>query len=404
MKITNNSISDLSKKECTGCRLCGDICPKHSILFAEDNEGFFYPIIDEETCISCGLCYNLCPALNVSKWARTEQSYAIYANDIIKRNAGSSGGFFGLLAEHVLNDGGHIWGAAFDENFKLVHRKADGINELSPLLKSKYIQSDLTGVYTQIKRDIQNGILTLFCGTPCQVNALKNYIGRDTTNLITVDFVCHGVPSQNLFDRCIQWYEEKHKVKIELFQFRYKGVGVKHPHSFAMRFIGEQKNRVGLHYEFPYYFGFQKHITLRPSCYQCKWACSKRAGDITLGDYWGIENFIPQLNAKDGISMILCNTHKGHELLDSLIAENIVTAYALNVENAARNNRCLQEPFSIKPERELFFRHLREWDFDKVVNIHLTPKRKWIFDLYYGIPKPIRDIIRKLMNNRMRYE
>lgn len=294
--------------------------------------------------------------------------------------------------------------AAFDENIKLIHKKADTINELPSLLKSKYVQSDLTGVYAQIKKDICNGILTLFCGTPCQVNALKNYIGGDIANLITVDFICHGVPSQNLFDKSIRWYEEKHKGKIEWFQFRYKGIGVKHPQSFAVRMIGEGKNRVGLHYEFPYYFGFQKYITLRPACYHCKWACSERSGDITLGDYWGIEKYIPKLDAKDGVSMILCNSFKGQELLDTIRTENIVTTHTLTLENAIENNGCLQGPSSIKVEREVFFHHLREWDFDEVVNKHLTPKRKWIFDLYYGIPKPIRDMIRKLMDKRMKYE
>jgi len=400
----SKSIACLSKDECTGCRLCGDCCTKSSISFREDKEGFFYPIVDESTCVDCGLCAKVCPALHVEQYDRGKKSYAVYANETMKREAGSSGGFFGLLAERVLDGGGRVWGAAFDDRLKLVHRQADNLQELSPLLKSKYIQSDLTGVYAQIKRDLKEGILTLFCGTPCQVNALKNFVGRNNENLILVDFVCHGVPNQRLFDMSIRWYEAKHKVKVDWFQFRYKGKGVKHPQTFALRHAGEEKVRIGLHYQFPYYFGFQKYMTLRPSCYQCKWACSERCGDITLGDYWGIEKFVPQLNAKDGVSMILCNTKKGEELLNTLIEEDKVTAYSLSLDNAIECNGCLQGASPMKKEREVFFQHLREWKFKQVVNEHLTPKKKWIFDFYYGIPKPIRDIVRKVMDKRMKYE
>lgn len=400
----NNSVSILPKGECTGCRACGDCCSKGAIAFQEDSEGFFYPTIDEDACVDCGLCSKVCPAMQVKKHSRAANSYAVYAVDTEVRKAGSSGGFFGLLAERVLNEGGRVWGAAFDAELKLVHRKADNKEELLPLLKSKYIQSDLTGVYAQIKRDIREGVKTLFCGSPCQVNALKNYIGKETDNLITVDFVCHGVPNQRLFDMSIRWYEEKHHTKVEWFQFRYKGKDVKHPQSFALRHEGESKVRVGLHYQFPYYFGFQKYMTLRPSCYQCPWACAERSGDITLGDYWGIEKFVPQLNAKDGVSMILCNTKKGETLLNLLSAENRVMAHILSIENAVECNGCLQGASQMKAEREIFFRHLQEWDFHKVVNEHLTPKKKWIFDLYYGIPKPIRDVVRKVMDKRMKYE
>lgn len=402
--IKNNSIARLKKQECTGCRLCGDCCPKNAIFFQEDQEGFFYPIVNEDICINCGLCTKMCPTLHVEKYERGKYSYAVYANEKIKREAGSSGGFFGLLAERVLNEGGRVWGAAFGDGLKLVHKKADNQNELLPLLKSKYIQSDLTGVYAQIKKDVREGVKTLFCGSPCQVNALKNYIGNHSDNLVTVDFVCHGVPNQRLFDKSIRWYEEKHKVKVDYFQFRYKGKSVKHPQAFALHHKGDRKLHIGLHYQFPYYFGFQKYITLRLSCYQCKWACCERTGDITLGDYWGIEKFLPELNAKDGISMILCNTKDGTDMLEHLISEKKVTVHTLSLKNAMECNGCLKDPSPVKIEREVFFKHLQERDFNQVVSEHLTPKKKWIFDLYYGIPKPIRDFVRKVMDKRMKYE
>lgn len=384
--------------------LCGDCCPKAAISFYEDSEGFKYPKVDEATCISCSICVKNCPALSPLKNDSAENSFAVFATDESKREAGSSGGVFGLLAEDVLNKSGRVWGAAFDNQIHLVHTKADNADELKPLLKSKYIQSDLSRVYRQIKQDLREGRYTLFCGTPCQVNALKNFVGNKRENLILIDFVCHGVPSQSLFDKTIQWYEKKNGKKVEWFQFRYKSVDVKHPQSYAIKHTDGNKIRLGLHYQFPYYFGFQKYITLRPSCYQCKWACSERAGDITLGDYWGIEKYASELNAKEGVSMILCNTEVGISLFQQIVNSGKVASVALPIQYAINENGCLKNPSKEKTERKLFFQHLQEWDFDKVVKAHLTPKKKWIFNLYYGMPKGLRNVVRKLMDKRMKYE
>lgn len=401
--IKNNSIEILAKNQCTGCMLCGDLCVRSSIIFKEDEEGFLYPSINKDTCIECGICVKCCPALNPQKHKQSPISYAAYASENKSHNAGSSGGIFGVISEYVLNNGGRIWGAAFDENIHLIHTKSDNLEELEPLLKSKYIQSNLEGVYNQIKKDLKEGLYTLFCGTPCQVNALNNYVGKNE-NLLLIDFVCHGVPNQLLFDKTIKWYEKKYNVKVSRFQFRYKGENVKHPQSYAIQHKGDNKIHIGLHYQFPYYFGFQKYITLRPSCYQCKWACSERAGDITLGDYWGIEKYIPKLNAKDGISMIICNTEKGNSIFNELTNKNIITTKSLSIDNAINENGCLVQPSREKKEREVFFKHLRELPFDDVVKMHLTPKKKWLFDIYYAIPKFIRNIVRKIMDKKMRYE
>lgn len=400
----NKSIVILPKEECTGCKLCGDCCPKGSISFKEDNEGFLYPHVNEDTCLNCGLCVKQCPALNVVKGENSKNSYAVYASLDEAREKGSSGGVFGLLAEMVLASGGRVWGAAFNDELKLVHTKADTIEELNLLLKSKYIQSDLAGVYRQIKTDLKNGVRTLFCGTPCQVNALRNYVGDNWDKLILVDFVCHGVPSQSLFDKAIQWYEKKHGVKVEWFQFRYKSEEVKHPQSYALKHKTERKIHVGLHYQFPYYFGFQKYITLRPSCYRCKWASPERSGDITLGDYWGVEKYIPHLNAKEGVSMVLCNTAVGEKILDDLKINGSVCVHELAIENAMSENGCLRNPSSEKKERKEFFKNLEEKSFEEVVKLHLTPKKKWIFDLYYGMPSFLRQIVRRVMDKRMKYE
>lgn len=401
---SNLSIRQVLGKDCCGCYACGDICPKKCISFIKGPDGFIYPDVDEDICVGCGLCSNVCPSLHISIYDSASFSYAVYAKDDIKRSLGSSGSVFSLLAEQVLTCSGRVWGAAFDENLYLVHQKADKYCELLPLLKSKYIQSDLREVYKQISQDLKNNIKTLFCGSPCQCSALKNYVKIGVENLIVVDFVCHGVPSHDLFMKSIEWYEKRHKVQVESFVFRYKGKAVKHPQSYACVHKNDKKIYHGLHYQFPYYFGFQKYITLRESCYNCNYAIPNRSGDITLGDFWGIEKYVPSLNAKAGVSMVLCNTEKGHLLFDSLLQNELIHCHKLPMEYAVLNNGCLSKPSTRKPEREVLFKHLAELPFDEVVKLHLVPRRKWIFDLYYGMPAMLRKIVRIIMDKRMKYE
>lgn len=234
MKESNN-ISRLAKSECCGCRACGDICPKNCISFAEDEEGFVYPTVDEGSCVSCGKCVNICPEINVFHNAKVETVEAAYAKNAQDRKAGSSGGVFGLLAEAVINNGGVVWGACFDDDLKLVHRCARTPQELKPLYKSKYLQSNTSGIYSKIIKDAKDGKHILFSGTPCQCNAVRNVVGKYNENLITVEVVCHGVPSQSLFDRSIKWVEKKCNFKIIDFTFRSKNEYALSPRVFSFK-------------------------------------------------------------------------------------------------------------------------------------------------------------------------
>lgn len=401
----NKSIVTLSHNECCGCFLCGDVCPVDCIGFKKDLNGFLHPHVDESHCVNCGLCSKFCPAINKYVNPSAEDVYAAYSLSSQNRDKGSSGGIWGLLAETVLNEGGKVWGAAFGDNLRLAHRSASDISELLPLYKSKYIQSDMSEVYNQIAQDLKSGIFyTMFCGTPCQCNALKNYIGDRNDKLLLVDFVCHGVPSQDLFDKSISWYEKKNKTKVTSFTFRYKGDKVKHPQSYMCTHKGDDTAHIGLHYQFPFYFGFQKYITLRDSCYECKWASSERTGDITLGDFWGVEKYDESLNSKDGVSLIILNTPKGHKVFMNLVALGQIFHEVLPMSCALSNNSALSSPSILKQERELLFCDLRNMPFDQVVKKYLTPKRKWIFDSYYMLPRPIRQVVRKIMDKRMKYE
>lgn len=400
-----SNISILSKNECCGCRACHDICPKKCINFTEDSEGFFYPLVNESICISCGKCIKICPELNPTYHKPTNTSIAAYAENIKDRESGSSGGIFGLLAQNLIKKGGKVWGAAFDKNLTLSHQCATNNAELDKLYKSKYLQSNTQDIFSAIKIDIGNKVLTLFSGTPCQCNAIRNYIGENPY-LITVEVVCHGVPSQNLFDKSIKWLEHKNNCNVEAFQFRSKYKNALHPQAYTYICRKNNKRQIvsGLHYQFPFYFGFQKYITLRPACYECKWATPGRCADITLGDFWGIEKFKPELNTKEGVSMVILNTEKGNEIFEELITANSVWQQNVPIEIALNNNGCLVSPTKLKPERSEFFNSLNSQPFEEVVRLHLRPKRQWVFDIYYGLPKILRRCVRKIMDKRIRYE
>lgn len=399
------NISLLPHADCCGCKACGDVCPVSCINFNQDKEGFLYPVVDETVCIHCSKCIQTCPEFNPVYNDTPSEVSAAYATSQKVRQAGSSGGLFGVIASHIIAKGGKVWGASFDAKLQLKHNTATTYNELIPLLRSKYLQSDTCGCFKQIAEDLKQGITTLFCGTPCQCNALRNYV-RDCSNLYIIDLICHGVPSQDLFDKSIAWLEEKHNCKLTHFEFRSKYKGALHPHAFS--YVCEKDGRSetvnGLHYQFPFYFGFQKYITLRPSCYSCKWARSERSGDITLGDFWSVEKHDRNLDPKSGISEVIANTERGRILLNEIVETGLLWIECFPFSQVAGDNGCLHSPTKLKPERTIFFEDLREYPFDRVVKEHLTSKRQWIFDLYYSMPAFIRTVIRKVMDKRMIYE
>lgn len=355
-------------RSCTACSACLNICPQKAISFLCDSEGFYQPNIDTELCIECGLCMKICPQITINQRHNHQpiKCYAAYSPNYQKKS--SSGGLFSAIAEYILKQNGIIYGAAFDDNLQLKHKRVERLEDISPLRGSKYLQSDLSDVFKLIKNDLKESKIVLFSGTPCQIAGLQNFLNKYNNNLITIDLVCHGVPSQMAFDK---WINSIKKYPIRDFQFR-KLDGW----SMTPKIIYTNGKQEILRFDKEIYmWAFYKGYLFRPCCYTCKYANTSRVGDITLADFWGIGKF-KQKKAK-GISLVLANTPKGLEILTNI--KETIYIEERNLSEALQGQENLRNPFSYPEERKTsaidFISKMSLLDFGKKYN--LLPKNKY---------------------------
>lgn len=380
--------------DCCGCGVCEQVCPTSAISIDCDKYGFKISQINTSLCINCGKCQKVCPSLNPMQDFKDYKNIVLsaFAKDEKKRNSGSSGGVFGLLAEYVLEKGGIVYGAAFDENLQLKHIEVTERTSLPRILKSKYLQSNIGNTFLAIKKQLSKGRLVLFCGTPCQSLALYNFLDRKKSdNLVIVDFICHGVPSQRFFDKSIDSYESRIHKKIKNFSFRYKNELDKT--ELGLR-NWSLTTKDGLQYsgnsfKFPFYYAYLRYLFFRPSCYTCKYCRVERCTDITLGDFWGLRN-IEKLTVREfnkGVSMLIVNSHKGAELIKKI--EIITKEFPLQV--AIENNYAYVHPTQQSDESKHFFE-----DYDKLSWNDLEKKYMIIkTDLFHRGYRFLRRIIKK---------
>lgn len=390
-----NLLSFKRKSNCCGCRACENICPIGAISMNEDVGGFIFPVVDTETCINCGLCEKACPVVNIKKNEKSEYALACYSKDKVIRNDASSGGIFELLARKTIGVGGVVFGAAFDEQLTLKHMYAENLQDLKKLCKSKYIQSDANEVFIKVKQFLLDNRKVLFVGAPCQVSALNNYLGKPFDQLITVDFICHGVPSNKIFKSYKEAEEKKHRGKMTSFSFRVKDGNVKHVHgySYTIERNGRPKVYKGMFFDNPYYFGFKKYLILRPSCYSCKYCTPERVSDITLADFWGIEDYLKDVDFNKGVSMVLVNSKKG-QIAFSALHENI-ESYQLGIDIAVKSNHCLSAPTMLPQTREKLMIDYQRLPFDEFANKHIMSKKRILYRIYYKLPLFIRKRVMK---------
>ncbi len=327
---------ELPRLKCTGCGVCASVCPKDAISM-DINEsgfgsGFRYPHVDTEACIECGKCVRTCPVLGPDYSAlKKPQAFSVKCPSYQMQCA--SGGVFGFLAEHFISEGGGVVGAAFDENFNLKERYVETLEELPPLLMSKYLQSDPGNIYEEVKKALNTGKKVLFCSTPCQVAALKAYLKKIPSNLYCIDLLCHGVPSNRIFKRYI---EEEVNGKVTEVEFRSKEVGW----IISMTLVrpSGRKDHIGRKAD-PYIRLFESWAALRQSCYVCPFNRIPRQGDLTIGDHWGVG----AARDRKGVSIVLANNKKGKVLMEILRnGGNMITE--VDVPSASTRNRAMTKP------------------------------------------------------------
>ncbi len=317
-----------TKKDCCGCYACYNICPKECITMESDNEGFWYPKIDKNKCINCNLCKKICPIINKPNGSLYEKkSYAVFNKNEKIRLESSSGGIFSLLAEYVINNHGNVYGAVFDEDFNVKHIKITSLQDIELLRGSKYVQSKINDIFKSIKFDLKNNKLVLFTGTPCQVSGLQSFLQKKYDTLILMDIVCHGVPSPLVWQQYIDELKQNYKQDIKSIYFRDKSTGWK---TYSVKFLFDKDEYKNFGFKDIYMKGFLKDIYLRPSCYNCKFKGIERVSDITVADFWGIENILPKIDDDKGTSLIVIHSEKGKQLFDKLSETMIFNEVDLN--------------------------------------------------------------------------
>ena len=305
------------KEKCCGCTACVHICPTKCIEMKEDKEGFLYPATDNEKCINCRKCEEVCPIDNIINDNTETNTFVGYNKDEIIRKNSSSGGIFSLVAEWVLSQNGVVFGAAFDENFEVCHIAVETKEELSKLCGSKYVQSRLDNTYPFVKKYLENDRKVLFTGTGCQVAGLKKFLNKDYANLYAVDVLCHGVPSPRIWKMYLDDKKKQYNATIDKIEFRNKAFGWKN-FSVNIEFSDNQKYCIKF-YEDKFMQMFLGNIDLRPSCYNCRFKGFPRISDMTIGDSWGIENYMPDMDDDKGTSVIIVNSLKGKQMLDAFM-------------------------------------------------------------------------------------
>jgi len=304
------NITKIQQSECSGCGACFNICPVNAISMQENNEGFLYPVIDEDKCTNCGLCAKRCPILSERKNSNKKdpECYAVMAKDEI-RSMSSSGGMFTLLADYILEQGGYVCGAAYNNDWSVSHIIVDNKEDLSKLRGSKYLQSNTEKCYTEIKKLLNSNKKVLFTGCPCQVAGLYAYLEKDYDNLLTMDIFCNGVPSPGLWQKYLNEFKNK---KIFNINFRNKKlIGW----SCSKVTITTEKGNIVTN---TFTQGFHPALINRKSCSDCKFSKYPRYSDISVGDFWGINSIAEGLNDNKGTSIVLLNSTKGEYYFNAI--------------------------------------------------------------------------------------
>lgn len=347
-------INIINNEDCCGCAACYLICPKHCITMQADQEGFLYPHVDKQTCVDCGLCEKVCHELHPYDERKPLKVLAAINKDEKIRMQSSSGGIFYVLAEKIIQAGGVVFGACFDEQWQVIIDYTETMEGVKAFMGSKYVQARIEQAYRDAKQLLSEGRQVLFSGTPCQIAGLHHFLQKPYDNLLTVDIICHGVPSPKVWGLYLDEVIRESQ-RINQIEFRNKKNGWKR-FGFRMAY-NEGDQTVSLLTPFredPFMKAFLQDLILRPSCYDCKAKSGRSHSDITIADFWGIQTIFPEMDDDKGTGLVFLNTDKGIRSLDTSNIHVEVTEYD-RIKHL--NPACFRSPH-IHPRRTAFFNQL----------------------------------------------
>lgn len=387
-------IDHLDRCQCTGCFSCVQKCPKHCISVIRDSEGFLVPQIDMEQCIHCQLCEQACPQLTPQPLHEPVKVYAAQIKDDTLLLKSTSGGVFALAARTVLGNGGVVFGVAMNDRGVVETISIEQEDDLHRLQGSKYVQANVGRTYVQAKQFLENGRDVLFSGTPCQIAGLYGYLGKSYENLCTIDIICHGVPSQELYGQYWEYLEHKRKQRLMQWSFRDKssseGWGKIDKLYFEKKAVFRRERLDS------YTRAFLDGINFRESCYRCLYARGERVGDLTIGDYWGIENVHPDFFSLKGVSCVMVQTSKGRELVNQM--EEHINLLPSRLEWVKRYNGNLSEPTKRSAERDAFYVNFRTMDMARFVRTYMKVPFQAGEYAKLLVPRTARRSIKQLIN------
>lgn len=367
--------------QCTGCQACASACPRGCIHMDCDEEGFLRPVAQSSNCVDCGLCEASCPIMCPPVLPENDPTaYAAYSRDERLRAESSSGGIFSEIALEVLKQHGAVFGAAYDDRFKVIHICTEQLEELAKLRGAKYTQSDLGDTFLNIKKRLDSKQFVLFSGTPCQVAGLKAFLRKEYDNLICVDFVCHGVPSPMAWQKYLEYQAQLDDVKapITAVNMRAKDSGwsryaYSHQFQYADGAVHSVRNSDSLFMKL-----FVGDYLSRESCADCRFKGYRHVSDITLGDFWGIWDIAPDMDDNRGTSVVLCHSERGIQLLRQM--KNRIMLKAVSLEEASRQNPSMLNSSAPNPKRKEAFEIIKADDFSTFGNWfqpeHLTLRQR----------------------------
>lgn len=381
---------------CTGCGTCVAVCPSSCIEMEKRELGHEYPVVDTQACVGCGKCLKVCHAVKEFAQGGFEgRAFAVQARDPRILEDSSSGGAFTLLASAMLGAGGAVYGSSWSRGRGAVHTRVSSLEGLVALRRSKYVRSDTTGVFDFVKRDLDKGIKVLFVGVPCQVAALKTFLGASHENLVTVDLVCHGVPSSAFFEDYLRWFEKKVGKRLVKYNSRDKVTE-------GWSCLGSYKVEAGptsaLSVDDPYVLTFGQGSIFRECCYSCPYAGPRRVGDITLGDFWGVERLRLGIDLDGGVSVVLVRTEAGQRLFEQA-CEKVAYVNEVRFEDAARSNANLTHPSTMPFERGQLANAYATGGFAAVASLSKRVYKREIVKnrIKHSVPAPVKRFIKGVL-------